>query len=424
MKIATGIDFGTTNTTAAIARPGEPPRIVPIEDNAPATPSAIFFAERTNRPFFGRAAVQKYMDDDSGRFMRSLKRILGTDIMGIGTNVNGRNVPFRALIGAFIKNVKSKLDAAAGEDVERVVMGRPVHFRDDDAAGDARAEKELEQIVQDAGFKEVLFQYEPIAAAFAHEPNLRTEQLAVVVDIGGGTSDFAVLRIGGPRASHINRKDDILAATGVRIGGNDFDRQLSLASFMPEFGMGAEYNAGTVNHPKWLPVPNGYFFDLSEWSQVNSLYAYKNINMINKYWLWSGHNEKLGRLVAVAERALGHKVLASVEDAKIALTNYDTHAARMDFISPEMTVMTTRAEFEKSIVTSAAKISASARECLRLAGVSADDIQLIILTGGSTEIPYIRDRLCGLFPNAATSGDNRLSSVGLGLAFDAARRFF
>ncbi|MDR1207396.1 MAG: Hsp70 family protein [Rickettsiales bacterium] len=418
-----GIDFGTTNTTAAVAGGGMAPHIVPIENNDVATPSAIFFEEKTGRVFFGRAAMQKYMNADPGRFMRSLKRVLGTNLMMTGTIINGRPWTFQDILGTFMENVKARLDAAAGQSIEHVVMGRPVHFRDNDPTGDALAEKELEQIAKKSGFKEVLFQYEPIAGALAHEQLLREEMLAAVIDIGGGTSDFSIIRLGGDRAGKADRKDDILANTGVRIGGNDFDKRLSLESFMQEFGKGVEYNSGTEKQPKLLPIPTTYFFDLSEWSHVNSLYTHKNINMVNKYWKWSGNNERLGRLVEVLEHELGHKVLAMVEDTKISLTDLETLDVLLNFLSSKTKIPVTRKEFERAIAPQAVKILDSVNECARLSGVKFTDVQLIVLTGGSTEIPYIRDTLCRLFPNAKVSSGEKLSSVGLGLAFDAIRRF-
>ena len=132
-------------------------------------------------------------------------------------------------------------------------MGRPVHFRDNDPSGDAQAQAELEKIARSVGFKHVAFQYEPIAAAFAHEQNLSSEKLAFVVDIGGGTSDFTVIRLSPTRKLKLDRSDDVLANTGVRIGGNDFDKDLSLKSFMPCFGLGSEYRSGDKN----IKIPFG-----------------------------------------------------------------------------------------------------------------------------------------------------------------------
>ena len=422
MKIFAGIDFGTTNTSAAISR-GAAACLVRIDGENATIPSAIFFTEKDNLILFGRDAVNRYMDKEPGRFMRSLKRVLGTSLINSGTVVNGRPVAFQSILCAFIKNIKSKMDAAAGQSIEQVVMGRPVHFCENDSDGDARAEKELEQIAQCAGFKEVLFQYEPIAAAFAHERFLQHEQLAAVIDIGGGTSDFAIIRLGGDRAAMADRRDDILAASGVRVGGNDFDKQLSLRAFMPEFGMGTKYNAGTKDMPKMITVPTSHFFDLSEWSRINSIYEHKSMRLAQKHMACSAAPLQYGRLIEVLERQLGHKVLAAVEDAKISLSDADTTAAMLDFMSPKMEIPVNRKEFEQAVDNNMDKIIGSVKKCVNLANVSPNAVQLVILTGGSTEIPHVRDTLCGLFPNAKISDGDKLSSVGLGLAFDASRRF-
>ncbi len=423
-NVYAGIDFGTTNTAAAIVQDGMAPRVISIENEDSTTPSAIFFEEKSGLIFFGRLAMKKYMEGEPGRLMRSLKRVLGTSLMRTSMIINGKIASFQEIICEFLKNVKSKLDLAAGRNIDCVVMGRPVHFRDNDTLGDENAERELEQIAKKAGFKKVLFQFEPIAAALAHERKIQDEVLAAVVDIGGGTSDFSIIRLGGKLAQKSCRKDDILANTGIRIGGNDFDKQLSVKTFMPLFGKDETYNAGTVSQPKILPMPNTYFFDLSEWSQVNSLYTYKNINMVNKYLQWSGNNEKVGRLAEVIEYQLGHKVLATVEDTKIALTDNNFVDTALNFLSSSKTVVkANRLDFEDSISGQVSKILASVNDCVKMSGTKPNEVQLIILTGGSTEIPYVRDTLCKVFPNAKLSAKEKLSSVGLGLAFDAAKRF-
>ena len=223
MTISCGVDFGTTNTAAALSAGGGKPVLVKLEDDTVTIPSALFLSA-DKKIYFGRQAMRMYMDGESGRCMHSLKRVLGTDLMASGTYFNNQRVSFTDLLSYFLKNVKNKIDLEAGTEVDHIVLGRPVHFRDDDPRGDARAQDELRQIAQKVGFKNIEFQYEPIAAAFAHEAGVAKESLACVVDIGGGTSDFSIIRIGRPLMSKIDRTDDILASTGIRIGGNDFDK--------------------------------------------------------------------------------------------------------------------------------------------------------------------------------------------------------
>lgn len=419
MKNFAGIDFGTTNTAAAIARFGHLPELVALENSHTEIPSAIFINEKDYHFTFGRAAINKYLDVADGRLMRSLKRVLGTSLMSTVTTIGPRTEKFQEIIGAFIANIKFKLDMVAGENIESVVMGRPVHFQEGDEISDRAAERELGEIAYDAGFKNILFQYEPIAAAFAHEQNLDKEVIAAVIDIGGGTSDFSIIRLGGNLIKKLNRYDDILANSGVRIGGNDFDKQLSLEHFMPNFGMGTNYNSGT----KMLPIPNSFYFDFSEWSRINSLYEYKNINEIKTLLLNASQPERVGRLSEVMERQLGHKVIASIENTKIKLSENDIALSGMEFFKNPFEIVVSRKEFECAIAAEVAKTIKSLQECIKQSGVHINDIGLVILTGGSTEIPFVRESFQSIFPNAKISANDKLGSVGLGLGFDAMRRF-
>lgn len=419
MKNFAGIDFGTTNTTAVIVSGDDAPKPVALENSHLEIPTAIFIDAKNHNLSFGRVAIGKYLDVEDGRLMRSLKRALGTSLMLTGTTIGHRTEKFQKIIGAFIANVKSKLDNAVGENIESVVMGRPVHFQGGDATSDISAEKELGEIASNAGFKNILFQYEPIAAAFAHEQNLSNEVIAAVIDIGGGTSDFSIIRLGGKLKNKLDRHDDILANSGVRVGGNDFDKQLSLSHFMPYFGMGSEYNAGA----KMLPIPNSFYFDFSEWSRINALYDYKNINAVRTLLLSALHPEKLRRLTEVMERQLGHKVIAAVENTKIKLSENDTALAEMGFFKNPFEIMVSQPEFEHAITAEVARTITALQECIKQSGVNKDDIGLVILTGGSTEIPFVRESFQAIFPNSQISANDKLGSVGLGLGFDALRRF-
>lgn len=414
-----GIDFGTSNSVVGLSN-GNAAKLIELEDLHTTIPTALFFSG--SEIYYGRDAINHYMDSDfdDGRLMRSLKRVLGTSLMRTGTRLNGKNIIFENVIKLFIQNLKNKTDLIAGTNVENVVMGRPVHFRDNDKIADEQAQNELERIAKSVGFKNVLFQYEPVAAAFAHEKTLNSEHLAAVIDIGGGTSDFTIVRLGGIHANKIDRTDDILANTGVRIGGNDFDKQLSLQTFMPEFGMGTEYCA---ENDKILTVPNIQYFDLSEWSKINSVYNYKNINMVKSYLIQSLSKEKYSRLLEIIEKQFGHNILSVVEDTKINLAEKDSVIAPMNFMSNHIKIFANRKDFEDSVKQQLIKILESVNECINYAQIKPQDVQLIILTGGSTEIPFVRETLCKIFPNAKVSGENKLSSVGMGLAFDANRRF-
>ncbi|MFI3242491.1 MAG: Hsp70 family protein [Alphaproteobacteria bacterium] len=417
-----GIDFGTTNTSAAFANNKKQPLLVNVEGNATSTPSTIFFSAQKHDVSFGREALSRYMGGEHGRFMRSLKRVLGSNLMRTGTQINTKTIKFDQILGLYLKNIKSKIDLQAQDNVENVIMGRPVHFRDNDEKGDTQAQEELKSIAKSVGFKNIEFQFEPIAAAFAHEAKLSKEELACVIDIGGGTSDFSIIKVGNNLTSKTNRKDDILANTGVRIGGNDFDKDLSLKTFMPELGKNTTYGKNN-QYEKELPVPTSHFFDLSEWSSINSLYNYKTLNFVKKILFQSNDIDKYGRLVDVIENEQGHALLNKVEETKINLTNNLEANVLLNFLSNTPSVHSTKENFEDAIFNNLQKVSNSVNECLMQAQTKPEKIGLIILTGGSTEIPFVKETLCAHFPNAKLSAENKFSSVGLGLAYDGMRKF-
>ncbi|MCF2494321.1 Hsp70 family protein [Dyadobacter chenhuakuii] len=411
-----GIDFGTSNSSLAVANQNDV-FLVPVENDNQTIPSAMFFARKDNHAYFGREASERFLTRQPGRLMRSLKRVLGSSAMRQGTMVNGELMKFDQIIAAFLDQMKRKAEADCGTELRHVVMGRPVHFVDNDAAADQRAENELKQIAKNLGFEHVGFQFEPIAAAFAHEARVSGEKLAMVVDLGGGTSDFTIIRLSRENATKHDRNEDILANTGVRLGGNDFDRDLSLAEMMPELGFRSKY--GTKN----LEVPSYHYFDLSEWSKVNFLYT-NRILFQAKQLLRETHDPvRYGRLINVLEQETGHAVLAETEKIKIGLASSESFAATLGFIDQDLRIDVARKDFDAAIMTKTERIVQSARECLQAAGVTPESIGLVIMTGGSTEIPLIQQHFRQLFPAAEWSEENKLSSVGLGLAYDARNRF-
>lgn len=412
-----GIDFGTSNSSIAVSSAKEAPKLVAVENNQVAVPSSIFYEPENPHPLFGRQAVNAYVQGAEGRFMRSLKRVLGTDLMSTGTAINGKSVKFENVLVQFISYLKKQAEQSTQTEINSVVMGRPVHFRDNDAKGDAQAQRELETISKNVGFKNIVFQYEPIAAAFAHENKISGEKLACVIDIGGGTSDFSIIRIGKGLSSKIDRSSDILASGGIRIGGNDFDKSLSLISFMPELGLNTTFG------DKNLPVPTIQYHDLAEWSKVNSVYSYANRKIVNEVLSNAHQPELYGRLLEVLDKEKGHTLLGLVEDAKIALTTHRNYQTILKFLQDKPVVKSVKTDFEHAIASNLCKVSCTIEECLKLAQVKASQIEVIVLTGGSTEIPFVQKTLCAHFPHAEISAENKLASVGLGLAYDALRRF-
>ncbi len=416
-----GIDFGTTNSAVSIFDDKKNIAQVLFEKDRETIPTAIFFPEEnTYKPIFGAAAIKEYIAGGNGRFMRSIKRILGTDLMNLKTEINEIYLSYEDIIEYFIKHLKTVAEKQNGVALEQVVLGRPVHFQDYAPEADKRAESFLKHIAIKAGFKQIHFQYEPLAAAYAHEQKLEKEKLAFVIDIGGGTSDFSVIRLGAEHKKQIDRAKDILANSGVRIGGNDFDRDLAMKCYMPELGYGTMLKPNPYNG-RILPVPFGPYMTLSEWSSINTLYTYKAKKEIQKIYEESSEPQKVRILWETVQKELGHTLLNDVEISKIALSKQELISSRLEFLESKPSIAIKKQRFEESIKKDTQKIVDTMVECLKDAEISFTEIELVILTGGSTEIPYIKKELCRLFSNAEISESGKFSSVSLGLGYEAAR---
>lgn len=406
-----GIDFGTTNSAIGLCSEQNLPRMVPVEKENILIPSALFFHE-DGRFFMGREAVDMYINREEGRFMRSLKRILGTDLMNFYTSICGKGVSFEQIIARFLSEMKDRTEKLIRERLKFAVMGRPVHFQNDHSQ-DKPAEEKLLKIAYDIGFEEVVFYYEPIAAAFAHEISMEQEQLACVVDLGGGTSDFTVIKIGGGLRLKKDRKDDILSTGGIRTGGNDFDRSLSLNAFMPSFGKGTYYGK------QGLPIPSFLFSELSEWSMINRCYTVQNKELLMRIINEAENPEKLERLLLLLEEETGHLLLKTVEDGKIGLSQNEQITTLFKGIKEPLTFDLQRSEFEKCAKEHIVRLHRCLDDVISEANIDKSDIKIVILTGGTSQIPMVQNWIRGCFPEAVFSENEKMESVGLGLTYAA-----
>lgn len=412
-----GVDFGTTNSTVGLCAPGATPALIPLEGENLTIPSALFYSLEDGKTYFGRAAVFEYMDGAEGRFMRALKSILGTSLMKDTTMVGRERLRFEAIIGRFLRHLRSRLEAEHGAAPDQVVLGRPVRFVDEDDEADRQAQAQLEEAARMEGFRHIEFQFEPVAAALNHERALDAEQLALVVDIGGGTSDFSVLRLSPERARRADRLGDILSTAGVHVGGTDFDKQFNIAKVMPHLGLGSETLDGKRQLPVW------YFNDMATWHRINTLYTPKNARDIQMLAREAAEPEKLARYAHVLKHRSGHRLAGEVEKAKIALTEAVAENIVLREPGLALEVPVTRTEFEAASRELVDRIDTSIGDALRQAGISADAIETVILTGGGVQVPAVEKAATARFPGARVSRSDRFGSVGLGLAIDAARRF-
>ena len=407
--IACGLDFGTSNSAIGVAR-DKTAALAPIEANSTLMPSAVFFDyEAKGRVLFGNEAISAYVGQSEGRLMRALKSILGSPLIDEETSLGGRKVPLTKVIEIFVRHLKHKAEAFAGQEITAVVHGRPVRFVDDDSTADARAQDVLEAVARRAGFRDVAFVYEPIAAAHHYERTVQSEELALIADIGGGTSDFSIVRVGPRHRERADRGRDVLATAGVRVGGTDFDSALSLAAVMPLLGL------GTQLIEKNLPVPNALYHELAAWPTINFAYTYKNERELAELVSLAGEPEKLERLLKVVRQRLGHRLAFAVEDAKIALSVEERAAVPLAFLEAGLAITATRVDFDRAIEARIDRLYKAASDCIAAAGLSPAAIDTIFLTGGSSRVPAVRAAIGRAAPSARLAGGSDLLSVALGL---------
>jgi len=407
--IACGLDFGTSNSAIGVAR-DKTAALAPIEASSTLMPSAVFFDyEAKGRVLFGNEAISAYVGQTEGRLMRALKSILGSPLIDEETSLGGRKVPLTKVIEIFVRHLKHKAEAFAGQEITAVVHGRPVRFVDDDDRADARAQGVLEAIARRAGFRDVAFVYEPIAAAHHYERTVQSEELALIADIGGGTSDFSIVRVGPRHRERADRGRDVLATAGVRVGGTDFDSALSLAAVMPLLGL------GTQLIEKNLPVPNALYHELAAWPTINFAYTYKNERELAALVSLACEPEKVERLLNVVHQRLGHRLAFAVEDAKIALSVEERAAVPLAFLEAGLAITATRVDFDRAIEARIDRLYKAASDCIAAAGLSPAAIDTIFLTGGSSRVPAVRAAIGRAAPSARLAGGSDLLSVALGL---------
>ncbi|OYU13007.1 MAG: heat-shock protein [Comamonadaceae bacterium PBBC1] len=406
-----GIDFGTSNSAMAWRGPQGAAHLICLEGEALAMPTAVFYNAEDQSTHFGRDAIRHYLEGTEGRLMRSLKSLLGSPLLLETTQIGHQQISFQDIIGTFLSCLHERASQSLGMAPRRVVMGRPVHFVDEDPMRDAQAEASLRQAVQALGFDEVSFQLEPIAAALDFEQRLTQENTVLVVDLGGGTSDFTVVRLGPDRMVRTDRSSDILATTGVHIGGTDYDRQLNLAQVMPLLGykhMGPEHRE----------VPSGVFFDLATWHLIH--WQYQPKAMAHAKTLRSNYSDPRlhERLMRVLTERHGHLMAHEVEQGKIrcSVKRADTDID-LSVMERDLHARLGVADMQDHLHDLLARTVACARECVQRAGLTDASLDAIYLTGGSSALSPFQQALQHEFAGVPLVEGDLFGGVALGLAY-------
>ncbi|MDH5530483.1 MAG: Hsp70 family protein [Paracoccaceae bacterium] len=401
-----GIDFGTSNTAAAVNVGGRA-QIIALEPGKDTLPTAVFLDYSNRNTVFGTAAVAALIDGRQGRFMRSLKSILGTSLAREKRQFLNRKVTLIEVIAEFLAEVKNRAETAIGAPIDHVVAGRPVHFHSGAPKRDHQAEVDLRDCYRLAGFTSVRFMLEPEAAARAAGPG---EGIGLIVDIGGGTSDFTLFRADGKAVQ-------ILASHGVRIGGTDFDKALSLSQVMPLLGMGGELRneLGSGRND----VPPAIFHDLAAWEKIAFVYGPKTLRDARQMARLAVTPRHLERLVTVLEMELGHDLAFAVEAAKITANRGAIGEIDLGEIEQGLHPMVREADLMLALASLADRIGAAAQETLAIAGIGPKDVGRVIFVGGSSLIGVVDSLMHKAFPNAAFEHSEVFTAVVNGLALAA-----
>ena len=394
------------------------PQLIALEGKATNLPSAIFYpSDMGEEILIGRAAVAAYLDQEDGRLLRSLKSILGSALIDAHTDLGpGRVMSFSDIISDYLARLKSRAEKAIGHSLKRVLLGRPAFFVDDDPVRDQQAQDSLESAARRAGFDEISFEFEPVAAAYTFasdpehaRPNLSEQRWALVADLGGGTCDFSLLSLE-------SGEQRILANHGVHVAGTDFDRRVALTQIMPLLGLGAL-------NPNGRAVPNSIYRDLSTWHLVNGLYSRKSKAELHTHRDLYGGKLFHTRLTKVLDERLGHQLLAQAEEAKIEASKSGQFDMLFDDLERGLKHSVSAAQVQLAITDELSKIAEAALATLSQAGIAPSQVTELFFTGGSSGLEILRANIASKLPQARLIEGERFESVTLGLGLAATQRW-
>ncbi|MCO4843511.1 MAG: Hsp70 family protein [Yoonia sp.] len=407
-----GIDFGTSNTAAAVLVGGRP-HLIEVEPGRTSLPTSVFFDYDRKVTTYGSVANTALIDGREGRFMRALKSVLGTPLMREKRQIAYEQLTLIEVVARFLQTIRERAEATTGASFKTALSGRPVRFHSTDDLRNAQAEIDLRDAYLLAGYDHVSFMFEPEAAALAAGP-LPEGKLGLIIDIGGGTSDFSVFE----RSSDNTR---IIVSHGVRVGGTDFDKAISLAQVMPLLGYGAEIK--NEMGPGTHTAPKAIFNDLASWEKIPFLYTGEMRRLAARFHKLGVQPELFGRLSDVLEMELGHDIAFAVEAGKIRVNAPDAQDAAIDLrvIEKQLWARMSAAQLSAILATHAETIRVAALKTLEMADLTPDQIGQIVFVGGSSLMGVVESAMVELFPSAILERTEAFTAVADGLAIAASK---
>lgn len=416
MRKGIGIDFGTTNSSVALARDDysiEPVRFTTTSGTTETYRSVLYFEPRVPG-IGGPIAIDRYLAaDEKGRLIQSLKSFLASRLF-TGTNVYGKQFSLEDLITIMLRDIRIQSEDQIGPFDGPIAVGRPVRYSNADTEEDNQfALERLTRSLTKAGIGPVIFEYEPVAAAFFYESTLDHDELILIGDFGGGTSDFSALRVG--QSARRERAHRILGTEGVALAGDAFDSRVVHNLISPKLGRGTEYRS----LDKILPVPEWIYSDLSRWHYLSFLKSSDTIEMLRGIRSQSLDPERIAALLHIVQNDLGFYLHQAVQSMKVELSSelagsfvFEDHVVRMNG-------KVKRSSFEKWIEPDLEKIRECVERLLHSTGLDARDVDRVFLTGGSSLVPAVRKIFEDRFDTQRISGGSEFTSVAKGLALRA-----
>jgi hypothetical chaperone protein len=412
-RMFVGIDFGTTNSAVGIADGRGDVRLVPLPgpDGAQTTWRTVLYFEAGGGLTAGAPAIARYLETEGdGRLIQSVKSHLASASFK-QTTIFGRRWALEDMIAAFLRQIRvaAKIDLGA-----RCVVGRPVRYWGaEKAEDDVRAVERMRKALATAGFDDVVFEYEPVGAAASYAARLDHDELIVVADFGGGTTDFTVIRVGP------DSPGTVLATGGIGVSGDAFDARVIDAIVAPALGRGTRYVTDEMGGE--APVPAWLYGHLRRWHYLSFLKDESTLRLLDRVAGGARAPEKIRRFVRVVEDDLGLVLHRAVEGTKVRLSARELERLALDAIELDLPI--TRASFETWIEEDLVGIEGVLDDVLAKAGVSGTDIDRVFATGGSSLVPAVRSRLAARFGDAKLVGGEELTSVAWGLAARARAAF-
>jgi hypothetical chaperone protein len=420
-----GIDFGTTNSAVAVAEGGQDARLATYSDGERewTTFRSVLYFDPEGRPVGGRAravagprAIRRYLEaEEKGRLIQSIKSFLASRSF-TETQIFNHTYTVQALVAIILRQLLTEAASSIGQVDGPVVLGRPVRFAgSNNEEQDGFAETRLREAAALAGLKDVVFEFEPVAAAYEYQQRLDHDELVLIGDFGGGTSDFTLVRLGPSSLS--GDAGAILGNDGLGLAGDAFDSRIVREAVAPHLGRGMSY----ASLGKRLEMPSWIYQNLERWHYVSFLKSRKTVEMLRGLRAQVERPERVDALVHLVEHDLGFAMYRAVDMAKCGLSKAD--AATLDLYDPPLEIEETleRDDFEDWIRDDVRSIATCVDGLLSRCGVAPADVNTVFLTGGSSLVPMVRRYFERRFGAAKVRGGDELTTVAKGLALRAAQ---